>query len=86
MTTAETDPGEDRFLSAGDVIEYSLDVTNTGNTCLKDVSISDEGMSIDCDVRYTGETASSYGCWQTFVDKDVKVYLPSRIAARSTDP
>ncbi|CAM9249880.1 unnamed protein product, partial [Hapterophycus canaliculatus] len=52
-TEAEVDPGEDRFLKAGDLIEYKLDVTNTGNTCLIDVSVGDGGMSVQCDVLYT---------------------------------
>ncbi|CAM9230892.1 unnamed protein product [Scytosiphon promiscuus] len=53
VSAAEVNPGGDGLLCAGDVIEYSLDVTNTGNTCLMNVSISDEGMSIECDVWYT---------------------------------
>lgn len=58
MTTTDTDLGEDRVLNAGDVIEYSLDVTNTGNTCLMDIHVSDDTMSVGCDVWYRGEACT----------------------------
>lgn len=55
MTTTDTDLGEDGVLNAGDVIEYSLDVANTGNTCLMDIHVKDDTMSVGCDVWYRGE-------------------------------
>lgn len=52
----ETDPGEDGVLTAGDTIEYNMNVTNTGNTCLMGVRVMDDGMaSIECKARYPGK-------------------------------
>ncbi|CAM9970720.1 unnamed protein product, partial [Ectocarpus sp. 12 AP-2014] len=45
VTTTDTDLGEDGALNAGDVIEYSLNVANTGNTCLMDIHVTDDTMS-----------------------------------------
>lgn len=58
VTTTDTDLGEDGVLNAGDVIEYSLDVTNTGNTCLMDIHITDDTMSVGCDVWHRGRAGT----------------------------
>lgn len=55
VITSENFPGEDDVLNAGDVIEYSMEVSNTGNTCLQEVNITDNGMAtVTCGVAYTG--------------------------------
>lgn len=56
VVTAKTKPGGDGVLNAGDTIEYNMNVTNSGNTCLMDVRVMDVGMaSIECDAWYPGE-------------------------------
>lgn len=54
--TAQPDMGENGILEAGDSITYQIDVSNTGNTCLQKLAISDllMGPSISCGNSSTG--------------------------------
>lgn len=52
----EISKGEDGVLNAGDGIEYRMDVTNAGNTCLMDVQVDDGGLTtIPCHTEYAGQ-------------------------------
>lgn len=63
MITSETDPGEDGVVNAGDPIEYNMNVTNTGNTCLMGLRVMDKGMaSIQCDAWYPGGICTVNRC------------------------
>lgn len=56
VMTAKPDKGANDILEAGDYIAYEIDVSNTGNTCLQTLAISDllVGPSISCDNSGTG--------------------------------
>lgn len=47
--------GADGVPGAGDIITYSVEVNNTGNTCLEDVSVIDAlSTSVRCQPSYAG--------------------------------
>lgn len=47
--TRTIDAGTDSSVNAGDTISYSFEVTNTGHTCLADISIVDDNAGeLDC--------------------------------------
>lgn len=60
VVMADTNRGEDGVLNAGDTIEYTMNVTNTGNTCLVGVLVTNDGIgSIECDAWYPGKLGVS---------------------------
>ena len=55
------DANDDGFIGAGDTVEYTFTVRNTGNTTLTDVTVSDPLLDADplCEVESLGTGASS---------------------------
>lgn len=56
VMTGQPDEGDNGILEAGDSIAYKINVSNTGNTCLRTLTISDllVRSSISCDNTGTG--------------------------------
>lgn len=56
VLTAQPDKDGNDTLRAGDFIAYKVDVYNTGNTCLRTLTISDlrVGPSMACNMSDTG--------------------------------
>ena len=56
VLTAQPDKSGTDTFGAGDSIAYKIDVYNTGNTCLRTLTISDllVGPSMSCDMFDTG--------------------------------
>lgn len=54
--TATAHDGENNLLEAGDFIAYKLEVSNTGNTCVREVAVSDvlAEVALYCDSDTTG--------------------------------
>lgn len=61
VMTANADNGDNDILEAGDSILYTMEISNTGNTCLLDVETSDllVGAAIHCDTSSTGGSRPS---------------------------
>lgn len=56
-TNADVDTGEDGALNVGDVVQYSMRVSNPGNTCLMDIAVRDkvDDKILPCDESYKGQ-------------------------------
>lgn len=54
VTTASAHDGDNNLLEAGDVIYYTLEVSNTGNACLRHVVLSDLLGVVNCGDSDTG--------------------------------
>ncbi|WP_196893193.1 DUF7507 domain-containing protein, partial [Aureivirga marina] len=65
LTTNDSlDLGADGILNAGDVITYTIEVTNTGNTTLSNISVTDSG--IDFGGNPTTASSLNVGATETF--------------------
>lgn len=59
---ATIERGADDLVGAGDIITYSVEVTNIGNTCLEDITVIDDlNTSLGCHPTYAGAYFRSSG-------------------------
>lgn len=66
VVAGTVDNGDDGFVEAGDTIEYEMEISNTGNTCLEDVVVQHLSLGGDneCEVHDTGTARNrSGGVW-----------------------
>ena len=71
MTTGAIDKGSDGVVGEEDELTLTVEIANSGNTCLTDVRVSDARNSpMVCKPAYTGEPI----CWVSEVHHQ---YLPS---------
>lgn len=58
------DDGADGVTNAGDDVTLSYTITNTGNTCLRDIVVDDpSGGTLECTAEFSGEWTSTEKTW-----------------------
>lgn len=51
--TANLQHGEKIALKAKETVKYTIEIANTGNTCLRDIALDKSAFT--CDIKTTGE-------------------------------
>ena len=57
--THETQGGGNNLLKATDSIEYVMEISNTGNTCLREIALDDSAFA--CDILTSGKSTFVFG-------------------------
>ena len=88
--TAVKTADKEKVTTAGEVITYTITVTNTGNTTLKDIAVKDDMAGIDTkiDTIEVGKSASVTGTYtvkQSDIDKGGKIHNVATVGDKSPE-
>ena len=88
--TAVKTADKEKVTTAGEVITYTITVTNTGNTTLKDIAVKDDMAGIDTkiDTIEVGKSASVTGTYtvkQEDIDKGGKIHNVATVGDKSPE-
>ena len=88
--TAVKTADKEKVTTAGEVITYTITVTNTGNTTLKDIAVKDDmaGINTKIDTIEVGKSASVTGTYtvkQSDIDKGGKIHNVATVGDKSPE-
>ena len=88
--TAVKTADKEKVTTAGEVITYTITVTNTGNTTLKDIPVVDDmaGINTKIDTIEVGKSASVTGTYtvkQSDIDKGGKIHNVATVGDKSPE-
>ena len=88
--TAVKTADKEKVTAAGEVITYTITVTNTGNTTLKDIAVKDDmaGINTKIDTIEVGKSASVTGTYtvkQSDIDKGGKIHNVATVGDKSPE-
>ena len=88
--TAVKTADKEKVTAAGEVITYTITVTNTGNTTLKDIAVKDDmaGINTKIDTIEVGKSASVTGTYtvkQEDIDKGGKIHNVATVGDKSPE-
>ena len=88
--TAVKTADKEKVTTAGEVITYTITVTNTGNTTLKDIAVKDDmaGINTKIDTIEVGKSASVTGTYtvkQEDIDKGGKIHNVATVGDKSPE-
>ena len=88
--TAVKTADKEKVTAAGEIITYTITVTNTGNTTLKDIAVKDDmaGINTKIDTIEVGKSASVTGTYtvkQSDIDKGGKIHNVATVGDKSPE-
>ena len=88
--TAVKTADKEKVTAAGEIITYTITVTNTGNTTLKDIAVKDDmaGINTKIDTIEVGKSASVTGRYtvtQADIDKGGKIHNVATVGDKSPE-